>query len=184
MVSTERAKDMKHKPAYLLSAPMGCYGEWGIGEFNQRPFGATSGFQSVARRLWSESGYKPRSTSTCVQVYENMTGMAVAALIDHGFCTVENAGEVLTYENLIAPNGKLPVNTSGGNIAEGFIHGMGLVPEAVRQIRGHSPNQVPGAALSLMTGGPGDFMVELGPARRRRNLINVGLCAPDSPAPC
>jgi acetyl-CoA acetyltransferase len=158
MMSAERAKDMKHKPAYLLSAPMGCYGGWGIGEFNQRPFGATSGFQSVARRLWSESGYKPDDVDV-VQVYENMTGMAVAALIDHGFCTVEDAGEVLTYENLIAPSGKLPVNTSGGNIAEGFIHGMGLVPEAVRQIRGQSTNQVPGAALSLMTGGPGDSMV-------------------------
>jgi hypothetical protein len=46
------------------------------------------------------------------------------------------------------------VNTAGGDIAEGFVHGMGNTLEAVRQIRGESPNQVPGARLSLLCGGP------------------------------
>jgi hypothetical protein len=36
---------------------------------------------------------------------------------------------------------------------------MSLLPEAIRQIRGTSVNQVPGAKLSLMTGGPGDTVV-------------------------
>jgi acetyl-CoA acetyltransferase len=87
-----------------------------------------------------------------------MTGMGVGSLIDHGFCTAQTAGEVLTFDNLIAPHGSLPVNTSGGDLAEGFIHGMGLVVEAVRQLRGTSSNQVPDAQLSMMTGGPGDTM--------------------------
>lgn len=47
----------------------------------------------------------------------------------------------------------------GGNLAEGFIHEMSLAPEAVRQIRGTSPNQVPGAVVSLMTGGPAEPVV-------------------------
>ena len=88
------------------------------------------------------------------QVYTNFTGPAVAALIDHGFCTIESAGEFLTVDNLIAPNGQLPINTAGGDLAEGFIHGMVGAAEAVRQIRGSSVNQVPGASLSLLTGGP------------------------------
>lgn len=157
LVSAERAKDYAQKPAYVLSAPMGQFGGWGPLEDNHNPY-SSSGFQSVARRLWAESGYGPSDVDV-VQVYENMTGPGVGALIDHGFCTAENAGEVLRFENLIAPNGGLPVNTSGGNLAEGFIHGMSLVPEAVRQIRGDSPNQVPGARLSLMTGGPQDTCV-------------------------
>jgi acetyl-CoA acetyltransferase len=107
--------------------------------------------------MWAESRYGPQDVDV-LQVYQNMTGMGVGALIDHGFCTFENAGEVLTFENLIAPSGGLPMNTSGGDLAEGFIHGMGLVAEAVRQLRGESTNQVPGAKLSLMTGGPGDTM--------------------------
>ena len=58
----------------------------------------------------------------------------------------------MTLPNLTAPAGALPVNTAGGNLAEGFVHG--LVLEAVRQIRGTSANQVPGAAISLLLGGP------------------------------
>jgi acetyl-CoA acetyltransferase len=157
LVSAARAKHLAKKPVYVLSAPMGALEGWGALEENHSPYGS-SGFLGVARRLWKESGYQPNDVDV-LQVYENITGLAVGALIDHGFCTAENAGEILTFENLIAPNGKLPVNTSGGHLAEGFLHGMSLVPEAVRQIRGESTNQVPGAALSLMTGGPGDSFV-------------------------
>lgn len=112
----------------------------------------------MARRLWAESGYGPSDVDVA-QIYENATGMGVAAIIDHGFCTADDAGAFLTFDNLIAPDGKLPANTSGGNLAEGFVHGMSLVTEAVRQIRGTSVNQVPDAAPSLMTGGPGDSVV-------------------------
>jgi acetyl-CoA acetyltransferase len=157
VVSAERARDLAQRPAYLLSAPTGASGSSAGLEESHTPY-SSANFGAVARRLWAESGYGPSDVDV-VQVYENMTGMGVAALIDHGFCTPETAGEVLTLENLIAPGGGLPVNTSGGNLAEGFIHGMSLVTEAVRQIRGTSTNQVPGASLSLMTGGPGDPLV-------------------------
>jgi acetyl-CoA acetyltransferase len=126
-------------------------------EENQNPYWS-AGFQGVAGRLWADTGYGPGDVDVA-QIYENMTGMGVSALIDHGFCTLESAGDFITFDNLIAPGGRLPVNTSGGNLAEGFIHGMSLVNEAVRQVRGTSANQVPDAALSLMTGGPGDPLV-------------------------
>ncbi len=80
-----------------------------------------------------------------------------------GFCTIDTAGEFLTFENLIAPNGVLPINTSGGNLAEGFIHGMTLVSEAVRQIQGTSPNQVPADLTS--DGRPTSTARELGDLR-------------------
>jgi len=160
VTSAERARDLAKTPAYILSAPMGAFQGSGALEENIRPY-SKAGQTSVARRLWAESGYGPEDVDV-LQVYQNTTGMGVGALIDHGFCTVENAGEILTFENLIAPSGALPMNTSGGDLAEGFIHGMGLVAEAVRQLRGESTNQVPGARLSLMTGGPGDTMTSTG----------------------
>src|SRR5207302_4813997 len=152
MTSAERAADLADRPAYVLSAPTGAAAGWGPLDENHRPY-ASSGFEAVARRLWRESGYGPGDVDVA-QIYENATGMGVGAILDHGFCTTEAAGEFITFENLIAPDGRLPVNTSGGNLAEGFVHGMSLVTEAVRQIRGTSVNQVPGARLSLMTGGP------------------------------
>jgi acetyl-CoA acetyltransferase len=155
-VSGERAKRLKQKPAYLLSCPMGAEAGTSSGalEDNHEPY-TSVGMVDLAKRLWSESGYKPEDVDVA-QIYENFTGMAVASIIDHGFCTRQEAGEFISLENLKAPTGGFPINTSGGNIADGFIHGMGLVLEAVRQLRGTSPNQVPGAKLSLMAGGPGD----------------------------
>lgn len=156
VTSAERAKDLAKPPAYILAAPMGTALGGGALEENIHPF-SCAGQLSVARRMWEQSGYGPKDVDVA-QIYQNMTGMGVGSLIDHGFCTFENAGDFITFENLIAPSGKLPVNTSGGDLAEGFVHGMGLVTEAVRQLRGDSFNQVPDAKLSLMTGGPGDTM--------------------------
>ena len=154
LVSAERARTLRQKPAFLLSAPMGASASGGSREDNHEPY-TSVGFIDLAARLWAESGYGPDDVDVA-QIYENFTGMAVASIIDHGFCTTATASDFIRFENLIAPHGRFPINTSGGNIADGFIHGMGLVPEAVRQIRGTSPNQVPGARLSLIAGGPGD----------------------------
>jgi len=161
VVSAERARHLRTTPAYILSAPMGTPGGGGALEENWRPYYATAGQAGLARRMWAESGYGPRDVDVA-QIYMNNNSVGIGAMIDHGFCTFENAGEFLTFENLIAPSGKLPINTSGGDLAEGFIHGMGLVAEAVRQIRGESTNQVPSTKLSLMTGGPGDTMSSTG----------------------
>lgn len=89
-----------------------------------------------------------------VQSYENFTGGVVMALAEHGFFRPEEANEFLTLENLMAPSGKLPLNTSGGNLAECYMHGFELVLEAVRQIRGTSCNQAPKNDVALVIGGP------------------------------
>jgi acetyl-CoA acetyltransferase len=154
LMSADRAKDFTERPAYVLSAPTGAGMGWGAVEESREPY-TSAGLIPIAKRLWAESGYGPADVDVA-QIYENFTGPGVAAIIDHGFCTKESAGEFIAFENLIAPAGKFPVNTAGGNLADGFLHGMSLLPEAVRQIRGVSPNQVPDAQLSLMTGGPGD----------------------------
>ena len=60
----------------------------------------------------------------------------------------------MTFENLIAPSGRLPLNTSGGNLAEAYVHGLNLAVEGVRQVRGESTNQVPDVKVALVTAGP------------------------------
>lgn len=62
---------------------------------------------------------------------------------------------MVRFANLIAPSGGLPVNTGGGNFAQGFIHGIGTAHEVVKQLRGESANPVPGARTCLLAGGPG-----------------------------
>ena len=89
-----------------------------------------------------------------VQSYENFTGGVLMALIEHGFFTAEEANEFLVLDNLLAPHGRLPLNTSGGNLAECYMHGFELVLEAVRQVRRTSTSQAPRSDVALVIGGP------------------------------
>ena len=89
-----------------------------------------------------------------VQSYENFTGGVVMALAEHRFFSPQEANDFLTLENLIAPSGRLPLNTSGGNLAECYMHGFELVLEAVRQVRGTSTAQAARSDVALVIGGP------------------------------
>ena len=89
------------------------------------------------------------------QIYENFTGMVLLALEDLGFCARGEGGPFVEDGKLAGPAGALPLNTAGGNLAEAYVHGLNLVVEGVRQMRGESTCQVRDAELCVVAGGPG-----------------------------
>jgi acetyl-CoA acetyltransferase len=151
LVPAERARDLPHKPCYVLGAASGgpCRAAAPV---HNTPDYASSHFATVARRLYDMAEIGPADVDV-LQAYENFTGGVLMAIVEHGFCDVEAANEFFTLDNLSAPAGGLPLNTSGGNLAECYMHGLGLTIEAVRQIRGTSPNPVR-ADVSMMIAGP------------------------------
>ena len=152
LVSAERARDLRHPPAYLLGVAQGSeYRNAARG--HNAPTYASSSFTTVAPHLWEMAGLGPKDVHV-VQSYENFTGGVLMSLVEHGFFAPEEANDFLTPENLIAPGGRLPLNTSGGNLAECYMHGLELQIEAVRQLRGESSSQVPGARVGLVISGP------------------------------
>ena len=152
IVPAERAKDLKHRPSYLLSAAGGSHHRCGAPSHND-PTYASSNFTSVAPHLYEMAGVKPSDVDV-LQSYENFTGGVMMSIVEHGFCAPEEANEFLVPANLYAPSGKLPLNTSGGNLAECYMHGLELQIEAVRQIRGQSTSQVPKVDVSMVIAGP------------------------------
>tara|TARA_B100000676_G_scaffold310383_1_gene376733 strand:- start:42 stop:1223 length:1182 start_codon:yes stop_codon:yes gene_type:complete len=152
LVSAERAKDFDHPPCYLLSAVSGSHYRAGAGSHNA-PLYATSTFTTVAPRLYEMAGVKPSDVDV-LQCYENFTGGVMMSIVEHGFCEPHEVNDFFTLENFSADGGKLPINTSGGNLAECYMHGLGLNIEAIRQIWGESTNQVGAVEVSEVASGP------------------------------
>jgi acetyl-CoA acetyltransferase len=152
IVSAERARDLRPRPAYLLGATQGSEYR-NAARAHNAPLYATSSFTTVAPQLYEMAGLRPADVDV-VQSYENFTGGVLMSLVEHGFFAAEEANDFLVVDNLLAPAGRLPLNTSGGNLAECYMHGLELVIEAVRQLRGESTSQVPEAEVSMVISGP------------------------------
>ena len=73
----------------------------------------------------------------------------------YGFCGPGEGGDFV-LSGATALGGKLPVNTHGGFLSEGYVHGLNHACEAVSQLRGEAgARQVMGAQIALSTGAPG-----------------------------
>lgn len=75
------------------------------------------------------------------QIYDCYTIAALMTLEDYGFCKKGQGGRFVA-DGAIGPDGRLPINTSGGLLSETGMPGLQMVMEGVRQMRGTSANQV------------------------------------------
>jgi len=158
VTSGERARDLAKTPVYIKAAAQGIDyrgaggGRGGSGAGD--PDFPTAHLKTVAKNLWERSGIGPRDVQVA-QFYENFTGMSLIAMVEMGIAPPDEIEQWLKDGNARWPAGKMPVNTSGGNLAEAYIHGFELVNEAARQVRGESVCQVDNVENSLVVSGPG-----------------------------
>jgi acetyl-CoA acetyltransferase len=152
MVPAERARNLRRPPVYVLGAAVGAGYRYGAIPHNSPRYGSAD-FETLAPDLYAMAGVGPADVGS-VQSYENFTGGVAMALAEHGFFAPGDANDFLTPENLSAPAGRLPLNTSGGNLAECYVHGFELVVEAVRQVRGTSTSPAARRDVAMVIGGP------------------------------
>jgi acetyl-CoA acetyltransferase len=107
--------------------------------------------------LWKHTDYKPKDVDT-IQFYDGFSFLAVTWLEALGFCEVGEGGRFIEGGQRIAIEGELPLNTFGGQIGAGRLHGFGFAHEAVVQLRGKGgARQIPGdpkVAVATSGGGP------------------------------
>ncbi len=106
------------------------------------------GCTAMAARLFEGYGFQ-RSDIDVAMIYDAFTPMFFLQLEALGFCGAGEAKDFIAEGNL-GPQGSLPCNTNGGLIGEGYIHGLNLTTEAVRQLRGTSPNQLVDPTTALI----------------------------------
>ena len=159
--TAERAKDLRHPPAFVRASANGGNGRWGQAitwmGMPDEEF-ASSGHRPVAKRLWDMAGTGPGDVDVAL-LYDHFSPMVILQLEDYGFCGIGEGGEFVADGNIRWPSGSLPVNTHGGNLSEAYIIGMTHVKEGVEQVRGTAVNQVEGAKVALVTGGPASIPV-------------------------
>ncbi len=107
--------------------------------------------------LWKGTDYKPKDVDTA-QLYDGFSFLTLTWLEGLGFCGVGEAGAFIEGGQRIALDGELPLNTFGGQIGAGRLHGFGFAHESVVQLRGQGgARQIPGdprVAVAASGGGP------------------------------
>lgn len=148
VTSAERARDLRRPPAVIVAAAQGAgRAQEQMTSFYRDDLTGLPEMGVVARQLWRTSGLAPSDVDVAI-LYDHFTPFVLMQLEEFGFCAPGEAADFVAAD-------ALPLNTHGGQLGEAYLHGMNGIAEAVRQIRGTSVNQVPGAATSLVTAGTG-----------------------------
>ena len=150
LTTAERARDLPNPPAYIAG-----YGQ----HTSPRPRLLVHTLDdymqcgsSTTDKMWARSGLGPQDVDVA-QLYDGFSPSTYYWLEAAGFCPQGEAARFV-QDGRIALDGELPVNTFGGSLSEGRLHGMGHLAEAVRQVAGRAgPRQIAGAEVAIAIDG-------------------------------
>ena len=150
ITSPQRARDLPHTPVHIATSSTAGLFEQEIASDHYRPdLSVMDGTVALGRRLFEDAGFSRRDIDIAL-IYDAFSPILLMQLEGLGFCGFGEAKDFIADGNL-ALNGSLPTNTNGGLIGEGYIHGLNLVLEAVRQLRGTAVNQVADARTAVIS---------------------------------
>lgn len=154
VTSRERAADCRQPPA-LVRAVAGRVCKPRIDMHYQRGPIATVAGHYAKDILWPNAGLGPEEVQITGS-YDAFTFTTMLQLEDYGFCKKGEGGAYVS-SGIMRLGGARPNNTSGGHLCEGYTHGMNMVIENVRQLRGEVDDDCP-----------------VGPDGRRRHSYDYG----------
>jgi acetyl-CoA acetyltransferase len=109
----------------------------------------------AARDLWSKTSLTPADVDVA-ELYDGFTFLTLAWLEALGFCGDGESGPFVEGATNIALGGPLPLNTYGGQLSAGRMHGYWVLHEACVQLRGEGGDrQVDGAEVAVASNGGG-----------------------------
>ncbi|KUI11280.1 3-ketoacyl-CoA thiolase [Mycobacterium sp. GA-1285] len=148
--AVETAKDMPHKP--VLFEAVGTQiverTDWDQSTLTHEPQ-----VLGQAAHLWTRTSLRPKDVNVA-ELYDGFSFNCLSWLEALGFCGIGEAKDFLDGGKAIARDGVIPLNTHGGQLSHGRTHGMGLIHEAVSQLRGDAgERQVKDARVAVVSSG-------------------------------
>jgi acetyl-CoA acetyltransferase len=150
VTSADRARDMGSTPVVIAAAGgAGLFEQEIASDHYRADLSVMEGSVVLADVLFGRSGLG-RSDIDAAMIYDAFSPILLMQLEAYGFCAPGEAKDFIADGHL-GPDGALPCNTNGGLIGEGYIHGLNLVLEATRQLRGTAVNQLEDPRAVLVT---------------------------------
>jgi acetyl-CoA acetyltransferase len=133
----------------------------------------TMAARDAAASMWERTDLTPADVDTA-QLYDGFSVLAIVWLEALGFCGRGESGPFIEGGANIARDGVLPLNTAGGQLSGGRLHGFSLIHEACVQLRGEGgerqvvrpDGRSPEVAAVANGGGPiaGTMLLTRGPS--------------------
>jgi acetyl-CoA acetyltransferase len=128
----ERARDLRRKPIGVEAVGTALRGRPSWDQFDDL---STMANRDAAAHLWTRTDLKPTDVDVA-QIYDGFSFLAVSWIEALGFCPVGEGGPFIEGGTRIARDGELPINTQGGQLSAGRLHGYGFLHEACVQLWG------------------------------------------------
>lgn len=149
LVRGDQAADCRQPPVHIHAFSQGMKRQHQLMTDYHSADPLLSSSWTCAANLWRQSDIQPDDIDVA-QFYDAFSPLVLFSLEAYGFCKRGEAGAFVA-EGALRRGGSLPANTSGGSLSEVYLHGMNLVTEAVKQLRGVALSQVAGARTSIVT---------------------------------
>ncbi len=140
VTSAERARDLRQRPALIRGVVGRCCKPRADMYYQAGPVSTVAGHYAKDI-LWPNAGVGPEEIDVTGS-YDAFTFTTMLQLEDYGFCKKGEGGDYVS-SGTIELGGARPNNTSGGHLCEGYTHGMSMVIENVRQLRGEVDDSCP-----------------------------------------
>jgi acetyl-CoA acetyltransferase len=149
----DRAKDLRKPPLRVEAVGSAIHGRPSWDQFDDL---STMANRDAAAQMWTRTDLKP-SDVQLLEAYDGFSFITMSWIEALGFCKVGESGPFIEGGTRIARDGELPVNTHGGQLSAGRLHGYGFLHEAATQMWGEGGARqvarVPEIAVAAAGGG-------------------------------
>ncbi len=150
----DAAKDCRKRPLRVEAVGSALHGRPSWDQFDDL---TTMALRDAAKMMWRRTDLTPADVDVA-ELYDGFSFIALAWLEALGFCPKGEGGRFIEGGAAIARDGAIPLNTHGGQLSAGRLHGYGFLHEAATQLWGEAgARQVPGqpeVAVAAAGGGP------------------------------